>query len=383
MTQKKYFCYEIFKNISIWSFNENISYNPCSFYKGYYAHSKNINLDAAWQNPERKKIIDLINQDLPVPGCESCYEQEQKGLSSRRLASFDIYENWHNDTQIDLSGPQGIDYSVGNLCNLKCVICGPHNSTQWIPDYQKLQPNANSEQFKYKKNQQIEIESDSSLSNVLTIHFHGGGEPLMSAAHVNLLKRIKKIKGLSDIRVFYNTNGTVRVDEDVLALWSECKLIELYFSIDDIGSRFEYQRTGASFQSVCENLQWYHANMPHNHLFKINCVWGYLNLFYLDQLVDWHKNNFGTTRFGDPIPLLFQQATGVTNIKHVSYQLKNTLLNKFSQYPELYSLAEPLVVSDKSHDYFLDWIQKLDKIRDQDFKEIAPDWAKLLHEHTL
>jgi organic radical activating enzyme len=383
MTQKKYFCYEIFKNIAVWSLNSKIGYNPCSFYRGYFAQSDHIDLDAAWRSPERKKIIDLVNQDLPVPGCESCYEQEQKGLESRRIASFDIYENWHNDTQIDLSGPQGIDYSVGNLCNLKCVICGPNNSTQWIPDYQKLHPVTNIEQFKYKKNQQIEIESDSSLSNVLTIHFHGGGEPLMSAAHVNLLKRIKKVKGLSDVRIFYNTNGTVRVDDDVLALWSECKLVELYFSLDDIGSRFEYQRTGASFQSVYENLQWFYENMPHNHLFKINCVWGYLNLFYLDQLVDWHKNNFSTTRFGDPIPLLFQQAIGITNVKHVSYQLKNTLLNKFSQYPALYSLIKPLAVSDKSHNSFLDWIQKLDQIRNQDFKEIAPEWAKLLHEHTL
>lgn len=383
MKTKKYFCYEIFKNISIWSYNNNVRYNPCSFYQGHFAESDNINLNQAWQSPERKKIMDMVMNNVPVPGCETCYKQERKGLSSRRLASFDIYENWHQNTDIDLKSPQGIDYSVGNLCNLKCVICGPHSSTQWIEDWKKMNPERNIESFKYKKNQQIKIISDSGLENVLTVHFHGGGEPLMSSSHTDLLKRIKKIKGLSDIRVFYNTNGTVRVDEDVLQLWSECKLIELYFSIDDIGSRFEYQRTGASFQSVCENLQWYRANMPHNHLFKINCVWGYLNLFYLDRLVDWHENNFVTTRFGDPIPLLFQQAIGTTNIKHVSYQLKNTLLSKFSKYPELYSLAETLAVSNKSHDYFFDWIKKLDKIRDQDFKEIAPEWAKLLNEHTL
>jgi hypothetical protein len=383
MTQKKYFCYEIFKNIAVWSLNNKVGYNPCSFYKGYFAQSDQIDLDAAWQNPERKKIIDLINQDLPVPGCESCYIQERKGLSSRRLASFDIYENWHNDTQIDLSGPQGIDYSIGNLCNLKCVICGPHNSTQWIPDYQKLHPNANIEQFKYKKNQQIEIESDSSLTNVLTIHFHGGGEPLMSDAHVNLLKRIKTVKGLSDVRVFYNTNGTVRVDDDLLTLWSECKLVELYFSIDDIGSRFEYQRTGASFKALSENLQWFHDNMPHNHLFKINCVWGYLNLFYLDQLIEWHQKNFNTNRFGDLTPLIFQEAIGYTNITHVSSHLKGILLTKFSPYPELVGLVEPLTVSNQKHNNFLDQIQKLDSIRNQDFSKIAPEWDKLLHEYTL
>lgn len=277
-----------------------------------------------------------------------------------------------------MAGPQGIDYSVGNLCNLKCVICGPHNSTQWIPDYQKLHPNTNIERFKYKKNQQIEIANDSSLANVLTVHFHGGGEPLMSDPHVNLLKRIKKVKGLSDVRVFYNTNGTVQVDDDVLTLWSECKLVELYFSIDDIGSRFEYQRTGASFESLCENLQWFHVNMPHNHLFKINCVWGYLNLFYLDQLVEWHQTNFNTNRFGDPTPLIFQEAMGYTNITHVSSQLKSTLLTKFSRFPELVALVESLTVSDQKHNNFLNQTQKLDSIRNQDFSKIAPEWANLL-----
>jgi hypothetical protein len=383
MTQKKYFCYEIFKNISIWSRNEKIFYNPCSFYKGHYAQSQSIDLDAAWKNPERQKIIDLVNQDLPVPGCEVCYEQERKGLESRRIASFDIYENWHKDTQIDLPGPQGIDYSVGNLCNLKCVICGPQNSTQWLPDYQKLHPNVKIEQFKYKKNQQIEIQSDSNLAHVLTVHFHGGGEPLMSDAHVNLLRRIKKLKGLSDVRVFYNTNGTVRVDDDVLTLWSECRLVELYFSIDDIGSRFDYQRTGVSFETLCKNLQWFYDHMPHNHLFKINCVWGYLNIFYLDQLIEWHQKNFYSNRFGDSIPLIFQEAIGYTNITHVSAQLKSILLTKFSSYPELVALVEPLTVSDQKHNNFLDRIQKLDSIRDQDFSKIAPEWAKLLHEDTV
>jgi hypothetical protein len=175
----------------------------------------------------------------------------------------------------------------------------------------------------------------------------------------------------------------VRVDDDVLTLWSECRLVELYFSIDDIGSRFDYQRTGVSFETLCKNLQWFYDHMPHNHLFKINCVWGYLNIFYLDQLIEWHQKNFYSNRFGDSIPLIFQEAIGYTNITHVSAQLKSILLTKFSSYPELVALVEPLTVSDQKHNNFLDRIQKLDSIRDQDFSKIAPEWAKLLHEDTV
>jgi hypothetical protein len=378
MKDKKYFCYEIFKNIAVWSANGRIGYNPCSFYDGYFETSDQINLTNAWNSNGRKKIIELINQDKPIAGCHRCYEDESRGITSRRLHAKESYEIWHQNTDIDLIGPQGLDYSVGNLCNLKCTICGPHNSSMWVLDYEKLYPNQNIETFKYQKDQQIEITNDETLNNVISLHFHGGGEPLLSEAHVNLLKKIKSIKGLSDVRVFYNTNGTVTVSEEVLKLWEECKLIELYFSIDDIGARFEYQRPGKSFKTIEENLQWYYKNMPHNHMFNINAVWSYLNFYYLDQLTDWYEENLKTNRYGDPVKLIFQTVNGITQIHHVSESVQDHLLKKFQNYPNLITLVNSLSITDQSHRGFLEWIDKLDQIRNQKFAQVAPEWAKLL-----
>ena len=56
---------------------------------------------------------------------------------------------------------------------------------------------------------------------------------------VRLVTNLDDAKGLADTRVFYNTNGTVRVSDEVLTLWEECKLVEIYFSIDDIEKRFK------------------------------------------------------------------------------------------------------------------------------------------------
>lgn len=383
MKDKKYFCYEIFKNIAVWSTNGRIEYNPCSLYDGYFETSDHINLTKAWSSDGRKKIIELISQDQPIKGCHRCYEDEARGLVSRRLNSKQSYEGWHQNAEIDLTGPQGLDYSVGNLCNLKCIICGPHNSTLWIPDYQKLYPDKNVDIFKYQKNEQIEITSDDTLHNIISIHFHGGGEPFLSDAHVNLLKKIKNVKGLSDVRVFYNTNATTTVSDEVLKLWSECKLIELYFSIDDIGVRFEYQRPGKTFKTIEENVQWFHKNMPHNHMFNVNAVWGYLNLYYLDQLSDWYDENIKTNRYGDPVQLIFQTAIGITKAKHISKSVREVLLKKFQNYPDLILLVNSLSVSDQSHLRFLEWVGKIDQIRNQKFAQVSPEWAKLLHEHTL
>lgn len=378
MQSKKYFCYEVFKNLAVWSRKENISYTPCSYYHGSFEELNHVNLDRAWNSPGRKKIIQLIDQDKPIDGCRSCYHEESNGLKSRRIHSKELYENYFDDDNLNLSGPQSLDYSVGNLCNLKCVICGPSNSTAWIPDFQKLRPDINIDKFKYEKFNQLEITDNDSLKNIINVHFHGGGEPLLSNSHVNLIKRIKEVRGLSDVHLFYNTNGTVKVSDEVLSLWSECKLVELYFSLDDVGERFEYQRTGANWDKVTENLRWYTDNMPVNHMFKVNCAWGYLNLYYLNELEYWINTNFKSNRLGDETILIYQKVQGLYSINFISKQLQLKLIEKYQKYPRILPLIKSIPISDDSHDSFLQNISKLDAIRSTSFVQIFPEWASLI-----
>jgi len=378
MKDRKYFCYEIYKNLAIWSHNGHLAYNPCSFFSGFIKESDSFDLDSIWNGPERAELKRCVETDTPIPGCRSCYHAEEHGLMSRRKSSQLLYENYHHDTNIDLDAPQGLDYSVGNLCNLKCVVCGPHNSTAWVSDYQTLYPLHPIDQFKYEKFNQLETFDPGLLKNIKSLHIHGGGEPLMSNNHINLLKEIKKVKGLSDIRVFYNTNATQRASQELLELWKECQLIELYFSIDDIGNRFNYQRTGADWNAVTDNIKWYIENMPHNHMFNINCTWSYLNLYYLPDLVDWYRVNLSTNRYGDPVNLIFQRVIGNFNILHLNDTVKNILIERFLNYPQLTELVNSIKTSDKNHQLFWDEIEKIDQVRQTSYKNLCPEWSQLL-----
>jgi hypothetical protein len=378
MKNQKYFCYEIYKNLAIWSHNGRLAYNPCSFFTGFIKEADRFDLDSVWNGPERAELKRCVETDTPIPGCKVCYEAEQHGLVSRRMAGQQLYEEFHQDADIELDSPQGLDYTVGNLCNLKCVICDPDNSSAWIPDYKKIYPLRSVDHLKYDKFNQIETVDPGLLKNIKTLHFHGGGEPLMSDSHIRLLEQVKKIKGLGDVRIFYNTNGTQRASDELLALWEECRLVELYFSIDDVGTRFNYQRTGANWNEVIDNLKWYQENMPHNHMFNINCTWGYLNLYYLTDIVDWHHNNFRFNRYGDPVNLIFQQVIGPFNISHLHPLVKQTLLTKFANYPQLISLVKSIKDSDKDHSEFWSSIQKIDQVRETDYKTLCPEWSQLL-----
>ena len=371
------FCYEIFKNQAFWSTRNTIGYNPCSYFKGYIV--TDTTPDEAWHGAEHLAIIDSVTQGELIPGCQNCYREEKAGLVSRRMSSKELYENYHKDTDINLTDtPKGLDYSVGNLCNLKCTICGPNNSSKWISDWAKLYPDTNMDNFLYRKDQYLTINDLEYLKNINSVHFHGGGDPLLSDAHIKLLYNIKQSKGLSDVRVFYNVNGTNRVTQEVLELWSECKLIELYFSIDDIGDRFEYQRTGASWEHTVETINWFYNNMPVNHMFKINCTWGYLNLFYLDELFLWHKENFAENRLGDSVELIFQKCLGTYSLDWLSSNTMNVLVDKFSKYPEISNLLAMLDVEEKPHTKFWDIVRRTDSIRNLDFCKLCPEWSLLL-----
>ena len=377
MKENNYFCYEIYKNIAVWSKNGKIAYNPCSFFNGNIKVTDRIDLGDVWHQKEHKSIMLQVENNQPIPGCRTCYSAEKSGLVSRRLGSKQLYEEFHQDTALDVPGPQGIDYSVGNLCNLKCVICGPENSTAWVPDYQKLNPGISIE--KYNKNFQLTLSDTKFLKNITSIHFHGGGEPLLSSHHIELLTKVKEVKGLGDVRVFYNTNGTVRASNELMSLWEECKLIELYFSIDDVGSRFAYQRTGADWHTVQENMFWYKQAMPHNHMFNINCTWSYLNFYYLNELVDWYQSNFATNRYGDPTNLLFQKAIGKFSLNCVSTKVYNALIEKFQGYPNLIALADSLQISNEAnHQLFWKHINAIDNIRGNNFKILCPEWSAML-----
>jgi len=378
MKNKKYFCYEIYKNLAIWSHNGELGYNPCSFYNGYIKTSSEFELADVWNSPEHLELKKCVETDTFIPGCQACYSAEDAGLESRRQGSKKLYEEYHEDTNIDLAGPTGIDYSVGNLCNLKCVICGPTNSSQWVPDYQKLHPTFNIAPFQYKKNDQLEIVDTDLLKNIKHVHFHGGGEPLLSENHVRLLQKIQEVKGLSDVRVFYNTNGTQTVSDEILQLWEKCRLIELYFSIDDVGTRFDYQRTGTNWNKVNSVLNWCYDNMPHNHMFNVNCTWSYLNFFYLDEVWDWWNKNFFSNRYGDPTNLIFQKAVGDFELRHLSKISHKTLQNKFQNYNQLLLLLQSLKTSNQPHDHFWKNISALDHIRGTDFKVLNPEWSKLI-----
>lgn len=261
-------------------------------------------------------LIDIRNKfdnDLVPSACKYCEKNEKKGLTSRRQSS---------GQQPAENKLKNLEIHLGNYCNLKCVICNNGWSSAWHKDAQAMGLKTYNN-FKFNP---ADIQSD--LSEVEWLHFNGG-EPLVTNVHVQVLELIPYPEQCS---VYYNTNGTIRVDDKIFKLWSKFKLVKLVFSIDDIGQRFNYQRTNADWNKVESNMFWYRDTAPVNMMFGINRTVSRLNQDHLGDLDTWFAEDFPTNRLGDPNDFTQQLASGPTSI-------------------------------DASEEKFKDYIQRLDQLR--------------------
>jgi len=201
-----------------------------------------------------------------------------------------------------------IDYWVGDICNLACLICSPHYSSKW------------------KQEKQIPVQEQSininkswsslNLKDLKFIHFNGG-EPLLSKEHIIFLENIPNP---SMVHLNYNTNGTILPSEKLLKLWNKFKLVQIDFSIDDIEERFEIQRYPASWNNVVSNLKWFYNYSPVNCMFSINTTISILNQSNINNIKSWVQDNFPYNRLQDPVEHRFQFAVGLFDIHNSDSQ---------------------------------------------------------------
>lgn len=300
MTSK---CLDVYKNLNIQIVDQSVSVSPCCLYPT--AQTSTIDFLI---NPLLVSVRQQWNDDIIPDSCQGC---------KRHANSNQWYaDNGYTDTSVELLR---IDYWTGDTCNLKCVICGPDNSSAWKEELKiPLIKRKNTVNYTW---QNLEI------SKLKFIHFNGG-EPLLSKEHVKFLKAIP-IK--SQVHLNYNTNGTVLPSDDLTELWNQFKLVQLDFSIDDIGDRFEYQRYPAKWNDVVKNLQWFIDNSPVNCMFSVNTTVSILNQSNISQLIDWLTKNFHTNRVSDPIEYRQQLAKGIFSVDYMDKKVVIDFLDKCDQ----------------------------------------------------
>lgn len=389
-------------------------------------------LESAWNNSYMKTVRTTMLEGNIPSSCSKCFEEESKGIVSKRI--WETY-TWNEDgldlselvkdTDKDGTVPPVIRYldlRLGHTCNLKCVMCTPHDSSRWVQDYDKLieqtrspiilqQINWNKSDFDnywYEKPELWE-EIFEQIPNIKQLYF-AGGEPLMIKEHKIFLKEIINRGYAQHITVRYNSNG-VLVDNDVIEIWSHFKEVRFAFSIDAIFERNHYIRYPVSWKETLDALKKLDET-PDNIKVGIACAVQIFNINHIIDFAKWKiKQNFRkVNRF---VMHGIESGGGLLNM-HMLYiptflsarilpaedklklrkdfaEFKQWLWDNYRQDDDFWkhnpngwnrweSILKFVEAEDHSHllPDFKEYVNNLDSIRGTDAKEVFPELAHLL-----
>lgn len=344
---------------------------PCCMYTNTYPIHSNIT-NEFWHNEtlQQERQDNLLGKDLPK-NCAKCYDTEQNGNYSRR-------QSWNDRLGTDWKNPAScieLDIQADFICNLACRICGPQFSTMWRHVESKEKHNL-AKKFKMRadNNNVIELLNTIAMHDIRQIHFQGG-EPLMSHTHLQILEKIAGRVDPNQIVIWYHSNATVRVSDQVLKYWEKFKMVEIYFSLDDIGTRMEYQRWPANWQEMHNNLMWYSNNLPHNTWLNVERTVSTLNLAWVMELEQWHKQNFTHTKYNDPISINYHDCEGKYNLSAITQEYKDAAL---AAIPEDHWAHRRIINAPVDNvmaiSNMFNHLNTHDKIRTQNWQEVYPEF---------
>jgi organic radical activating enzyme len=268
--------------------------SPCCLYKGNVPGVKvyEQSLSSIQQTEYMANLRAQFRNGERPTGCQSCWQEEDAGKTSKRQNS--IYkmkkslEEWTPSSEPTL---KFIDFKLGNVCNLKCRICGSWSSSKWAQE--ELEYGENPVALKNlreggwpKKNPQFFEDLKEDLAHVEYFEFTGG-EPFMIKDHYKILMHCVEKGYARNIDIHYNTNGTQLPPQDIFDLWSCFKHVEIAFSIDDVGDQFEYQRHPANWREVNANLLKFKERKTANMDFQICTTISIFNVFSWAKIALW------------------------------------------------------------------------------------------------
>ena len=242
--------------------NENTAYPKDTFLSQRY-------------NEARKEMIEGVKN----PRCDACWKLEEKNVISLRKSMnlerlekyIHLVEKFVKTGNLDWNVPV-LELKLSNICNLRCRMCSPKDSTPWIDDWKEvkhlytrgdkvyyeniIQAN-NLENRKildlFSKNKIFVDDIIENLDNVHELEF-AGGEPLLDPLHFEI---ISKIKNPENVILKYSTNLThleFKKGRNVLDVWKKYKGIKLTISIDGDERLNSIIRKNSDWNVLRENI---------------------------------------------------------------------------------------------------------------------------------
>ena len=303
----------------------------------------NNNLKDLWNNEIlrdlRKKLLNGDKPDL----CKTCWKHEDKGIRSMRQRSFWPFKKYLD--QLDKVDDQYnmpfeikmFEAKLSNICNLKCRMCSPADSSALFADWKKIKSIA--PHLKDKNNSKLDkpiikwnnerFWSDfKEIAPHLTILHFAGGEPLIDPSHYKIMDIVKSYA--KNIQLDYSTNLSILNYKkiDLCKLWEKFKQVELSVSIDGVSDIYNYIRQNGSYNTLRSNIK---EVQTYKSIIEIrgHCVFQVYNIFSLPEIFDAFVEDLNIEIFAVAL-----SNPNYLDMRIIPINIKEKLVEKLEQYKD-------------------------------------------------
>ena len=362
--------------------------------------------------------VDMLAGNIPS-SCTKCFDEESKGIVSKRQWETKVWnERIDLKAIVDQTSEDGylpvnipyFDLRLGNLCQLKCVMCSPHDSSSWIKDWKLQTPKYKTIELKqdqhwddrnrdytwYQKGSFLDTMKDQ--AHFIKELYFAGGEPLLIPEHYKILEFMIESNNAKNCILRYNSNG-LELPDKLFDLWSYFKQVKFNFSIDALGKHNDYIRYPSKWEDVETNLRKL-DNTPDNVVVNIACAVQLLNVLYITDLARWKiRSNFKKINVapfgGGVIGLHLVYLPSYLNVKVLPLELKELAKTRIEAFLQEYQHIdfvnsthgkqrwEGLINYMMSEDWSsklpstVEYLEVTDQTRNEDFRNTFKDLQRL------
>lgn len=213
------------------------------------------------------------NNSFPA-GCSSCRIEEENGITSMRQNSIKKFSH--------LKELSSIEFYLGNTCNMKCRSCSPLYSSRWEQEGAHF----GFPSFERPKVDSARMLKEMDIQNLKYLKLLGG-EPFYINSFYEIIDTLVERGVAPSLTLDLSSNVSIFPEPAVIDQLRLFKGVQLSLSIDDIGKRAEYLRSGTNWRVVSQNLgKWFELQKSAaNFDISVHITVSAYNVLHLDSIV--------------------------------------------------------------------------------------------------
>jgi MoaA/NifB/PqqE/SkfB family radical SAM enzyme len=340
----------------------------------------------AWNSDYYKNLRkQFLNDEVPDI-CTRCFDLEKNGVKSPRNG---WNENYYDENALyEENAPfkiKYVDIRLGNLCNLKCRMCNPYSSNQWVKEWKLLEKDFLDTEL--DRLEQLNWPEKSALwdnlklvANDVVMIYLTGGEPTIIKEQHKLLDYFLDNNLAKNVKLKYNTNLT-NIPHHLLDKWKKFKNVQVNCSIDAIGSLDRYIRYPSDWNTIAENFQI--VKNLENCTIEVHCTVQMYNIMRLYEILDW------TMQQRTKIYLNVLHHPDYLSVKVLPNEFKKIISKKLQEFTYIKTVPG-LINYINSDDWYNSLFQKfvkktkiIDFERNQNFLDHVPEFEQYFKTETL